>query len=76
MLVRALRNVTPRDAVLIPDAGNPGVWSFLWEMDEPGRYVKPVGFGNMGFALPASIASVAADPPAPSSPSSATVRWA
>ncbi|MFI6347848.1 thiamine pyrophosphate-binding protein [Streptomyces sp. NPDC050560] len=65
VVVRALREVTPRDAVLVPDAGNPGVWSFLWEMDEPGRYVKPVGFGNMGFALPASIASVAAEPTRP-----------
>jgi len=65
VVVRALREVTPREAVLVPDAGNPGVWSFLWEMDEPYRYVKPVGFGNMGFALPASIASVAADPARP-----------
>jgi acetolactate synthase-1/2/3 large subunit len=65
VVVRALREVTPADAVLIPDAGNPGVWSFLWEMDEPYRYIKPVGFGNMGFALPASIASVAAEPDRP-----------
>ncbi|MGX1702264.1 thiamine pyrophosphate-binding protein [Microbacterium sp. NPDC055357] len=61
VVVRALRDVTPRDAVLIPDAGNPGVWSFLWEMDVPYRYIKPVGFGNMGFALPAAIASVVDD---------------
>ncbi|WBU36851.1 thiamine pyrophosphate-binding protein [Homoserinibacter sp. YIM 151385] len=65
VVVRALREVTPRDAVLIPDAGNPGVWSFLWEMDEPYRYIKPVGFGNMGFALPAAIASVVDDPARP-----------
>ncbi|MDU0326111.1 thiamine pyrophosphate-binding protein [Microbacterium sp. KSW2-21] len=65
VVVRALREVTPRDAVLIPDAGNPGVWSFLWEMDEPYRYIKPVGFGNMGFALPAAIASVVDDPTRP-----------
>lgn len=65
VVVRALREVTPRDAVLIPDAGNPGVWSFLWEMDEPYRYIKPVGFGNMGFSLPAAIASVVDDPTRP-----------
>lgn len=65
VVVRALRDVTPSDAVLIPDAGNPGVWSFLWEMDTPYRYIKPVGFGNMGFALPAAIASVADDPSRP-----------
>jgi acetolactate synthase-1/2/3 large subunit len=65
VVVRALREVTPADAVLVPDAGNPGVWSFLWEMPEAYRYIKPVGFGNMGFALPASIASVAAHPDRP-----------
>src|SRR5699024_9550726 len=31
----------------------------------PYRYIKPVGFGNMGFALPAAIASVAAAPSRP-----------
>lgn len=65
VVVRALRDVTPSDAVLIPDAGNPGVWSYLWEMDTPYRYIKPVGFGNMGFALPAAIASIADDPDRP-----------
>ncbi|MFC4564825.1 thiamine pyrophosphate-binding protein [Nocardiopsis mangrovi] len=65
VVVRALRDVTPEDAVLIPDAGNPGVWSFLWEMPVPYRYIKPVGFGNMGFALPAAIASVSDAPERP-----------
>ncbi|ALE73788.1 acetolactate synthase [Pseudonocardia sp. EC080610-09] len=65
VVVRALREVTPPESVLIPDAGNPGVWSFLWEMPRPYRYIKPVGFGNMGFALPAAIASVADDPERP-----------
>lgn len=65
VVVRALRGVTPSDAVLIPDAGNPGVWSYLWEMDAPYRYIKPVGFGNMGFALPAAIASIADAPERP-----------
>ena len=65
MAVRQLRDVTPEDAVLIPDAGNPGVWSFLWEMPVPYRYIKPVGFGNMGFALPAAIASVSESPDRP-----------
>ncbi|GAB3570797.1 biosynthetic-type acetolactate synthase large subunit [Amycolatopsis endophytica] len=65
VVVRALRDATPEDAVLIPDAGNPGVWSFLWQMTKPNRYIKPVGFGNMGFALPGAIASVAADPQRP-----------
>lgn len=63
--VRALREVAPDDTLLIPDAGNPGVWSFLWTMPTPYRYIKPVGFGNMGFALPAAIAAVAERPDRP-----------
>jgi acetolactate synthase-1/2/3 large subunit len=64
-LVRQLREAAPDDTLLIPDAGNPGVWSFLWEVRRPGSYIKPVGFGNMGFALPAAIASAADDPDRP-----------
>jgi len=64
-VVRALREVAPDDTLLIPDAGNPGVWSFLWEVTRPGTYIKPVGFGNMGFALPSAIASAVIDPERP-----------
>lgn len=56
-IVRTLREIAPADTLLIPDAGNPGVWSFLWHVTQPGTYIKPVGFGNMGFALPAAIAA-------------------
>lgn len=64
-VVLALRGVCPEDTLLIPDAGNPGVWSFLWEITSPGTYIKPVGFGNMGFALPAAIAASVIDPERP-----------
>jgi acetolactate synthase-1/2/3 large subunit len=56
-LIAAVREATPDDAVAIFDAGNPGVWSYLWEITRPGTYMKPVGFGNMGFAVPAGIAA-------------------
>jgi acetolactate synthase-1/2/3 large subunit len=64
-VVRALREVAPEDTLLIPDAGNPGVWSFLWQVTRPNTYIKPVGFGNMGFALPSAIAAAAIDPDRP-----------
>ncbi len=64
-VVRALRDVAPSNTLLIPDAGNPGVWSFLWEITEPNTYIKPVGFGNMGFALPSAIAASRLDPDRP-----------
>lgn len=56
-LMAALRREVPDDAVLVVDAGNPGVWSHLWNVRRPDRYLKPVGFGNMGFGLPAAIAA-------------------
>lgn len=64
-VVRRLRTAAPDDTLLIPDAGNPGVWSYLWQIRQPGSYIKPVGFGNMGFAVPAAVAAVVADPQRP-----------
>ena len=64
-LVRVVREVSPDETLLIVDAGNPGVWSYLWEIRRPGTYLKPVGFGNMGFALPAAIGAGLARPGVP-----------
>ncbi|MFK4103982.1 thiamine pyrophosphate-binding protein [Streptomyces sp. NPDC019531] len=64
-VVRRLRTAAPDETLLIPDAGNPGVWSYLWQIRQPGSYIKPVGFGNMGFAVPAAVAAVVADPGRP-----------
>jgi acetolactate synthase I/II/III large subunit len=64
-VVRVVREVVPDDTVAIFDAGNPGVWSYLWEIRDGGSYLKPVGFGNMGFAVPAAVGAgvVAPDKP-------------
>jgi acetolactate synthase I/II/III large subunit len=64
-VVRVLRGVAPDDTLLIPDAGNPGVWSYLWDIQQIGGYIKPVGFGNMGFAVPAAVAAAVIDPKRP-----------
>ncbi|MFC4009307.1 thiamine pyrophosphate-binding protein [Nonomuraea purpurea] len=64
-IVRRLREVAPEGTLLLPDAGNPGVWSYLWEIREPGTYLKPVGFGNMGFSVPAAVAAAVTDPDRP-----------
>lgn len=64
-LVKVLRRETPDDAILVVDAGNPGVWSHLWQVRRPGQYLKPVGFGNMGFALPGAIAAKLVHPERP-----------
>lgn len=64
-LVCHLRSVTPDETLLIADAGNPGVWSYFWEVREAGAYLKPVGFGNMGFGVPAAVAAAVLDPGRP-----------
>jgi acetolactate synthase-1/2/3 large subunit len=64
-IVHALREAAPDNTLLIPDAGNPGVWSFFWDVRQPGTYLKPVGFGNMGFAVPAAIAAAIVNPSRP-----------
>lgn len=63
--MRVVREVVPDEAIAVVDAGNPGVWSYLWEVRAPDTYIKPVGFGNMGFAVPAAIGAHAAKPDAP-----------
>jgi acetolactate synthase I/II/III large subunit len=56
-VIKAVRDNSPDNTMLVVDAGNPGVWSYLWPIREAGTYLKPVGFGNMGFGLPAAIAA-------------------
>jgi acetolactate synthase-1/2/3 large subunit len=64
-LMRVVREVAPDDTVAVVDAGNPGVWSYLWEVRAPNTYIKPAGFGNMGFAVPAAIGAHLASPGTP-----------
>src|SRR5699024_5570960 len=63
--IAAIRSNAPDDTMLVVDAGNPGVWSYLWPIREPGTYLKPVGFGNMGFGLPAAVSVHLARPGRP-----------
>ncbi len=64
-VMREARAGSPEETIALIDAGNPGVWSYLWPIIRPGTYFKPVGFGNMGFALPAAIAAKVARPESP-----------
>lgn len=64
-VVRLVREVVPEETLAIFDAGNPGVWSYVWEIPRPDTYLKPVGFGNMGFAVPAAIGASAVAPETP-----------
>ncbi|MBS1678989.1 MAG: thiamine pyrophosphate-binding protein [Actinobacteria bacterium] len=64
-VMREARAGAPEETIALVDAGNPGIWSYLWPILRSGTYFKPVGFGNMGFALPAAIAAKIARPAAP-----------
>jgi acetolactate synthase-1/2/3 large subunit len=64
-IVRVVRDAVPDDTIAVFDAGNPGVWSYVWEIRKAGTYLKPVGYGNMGFALPAAIGASVAAPETP-----------
>lgn len=48
--------------IVVADAGNPGIWTHLLPIRRPRSYMKPVGFGNMAFGLPAAIAAKLARP--------------
>lgn len=48
--------------IVVADAGNPGIWTHLLPIRRARSYMKPVGFGNMAFGLPAAIAAKLARP--------------
>lgn len=56
-VIKALSDVAAPDAIYAVDAGNPGIWTHILPLKKEQFYMKPVGFGNMGFALPAAIAA-------------------
>jgi acetolactate synthase-1/2/3 large subunit len=64
-LMDELARLMPRDVILAVDAGNPGIWSHLLPINGPRSYMKPVNYGQMGFALPAAIAAKRARPERP-----------
>jgi acetolactate synthase-1/2/3 large subunit len=65
LLVRTINETIPNNSLIVGGAGNPGIWTNLLEIREPYSYVKPVGFGNMAFALPAAIGAKIAYPEKP-----------
>jgi thiamine pyrophosphate-dependent acetolactate synthase large subunit-like protein len=55
-LLRSLRTAVPEDAVVVADMAIPGYWfGGYGRVDRPRRLQYPVGWGTLGYALPASI---------------------
>ncbi len=50
-----LGKLLKEDSVFVVDAGNPGAWTHITDFPKRTTYMKPVNFGNMGFALGASL---------------------
>jgi len=57
-----LQKVLMEDGVFCVDAGNPGAWTQYTTFPKGTIYMKPVNFGNMGFALGAALGSKEAIP--------------
>lgn len=54
-VVQQIREALPPDGILSVDAGNSGIWTFLIDIYTPRSYMKPVGYGNMAFGMPAAL---------------------
>ncbi|MBI4269993.1 MAG: thiamine pyrophosphate-binding protein [Candidatus Rokubacteria bacterium] len=61
-IMRALDAVLTPETTLCVDASNPGIWSLMLDLPRGLTYMRPVNFGNMGFALPAAIGAGLARP--------------
>jgi len=61
-IIKCLSSFMKEDAIISADAGNPGIWTHLLTTKENTLYMKPVNFGNMGFAVPAAIGAKMAHP--------------
>ncbi len=63
---QALRNVLPRDGILVSDSGLHQMLCRRWfRVDTPGGLLTPTDFQSMGFGLPAAIGAALAAPSRP-----------
>ncbi|MGH2793004.1 MAG: thiamine pyrophosphate-binding protein [Actinomycetota bacterium] len=59
--VERLREAVPDDAVVVADMAIPGYWTAAYlPAEEPRTFAYPLGWGTLGFALPASVGVAAA----------------
>lgn len=62
----ALRDSVPPDAMVFSDMTQFAyVAKEIWEMDRPGHWHHPFGFGTLGYALPAGIGGAVGRPDQP-----------
>ena len=61
-LQRELEKSLRENTVFCVDAGNPGAWTHYTTFPKGTAYMKPVNYGNMGFALGAALGCREASP--------------
>lgn len=61
-LQRELEKSLRENTVFCVDAGNPGAWTHYTTFPKGTAYMKPVNYGNMGFALGAALGCKEASP--------------
>jgi len=62
--VRAVERALPDDAVVIADMAVGGYWMAGYHRpDAPGRFQYPMGWGTLGYALPAALGAAATGMP-------------
>lgn len=62
----ALREVMPDDAMIYTDMTQFAYVSVeLWDIEQPGHWHHPAGFGTLGYAMPAAIGGAMARPGKP-----------
>lgn len=54
-LQKELGKVLKENSVFVVDAGNAGAWTHITKFPRNTVYMKPVNYGNMGFALGAAL---------------------
>ncbi len=65
-LVRTLRSALPRETIIVPDLTVVAYWCHhLLDVFEPRTYFTSMGFGTLGFGLPAAIGAKLAVPERP-----------
>ncbi|WP_298976625.1 thiamine pyrophosphate-binding protein [uncultured Roseobacter sp.] len=62
----ALRNAVPADTMIYSDMTQIAYTAkIIWDMDRPGHWHHPTGFGTLGYATPAAIGGAVARPGQP-----------
>jgi len=65
-VIREMRNLMPRNSILVTEVGQNQMWAYLhFKALMPGGYITSGGLGTMGFGFPAALGAKIARPDLP-----------